>query len=126
MPDLRNKLIRLAHQNPDLRPHLLPLLSKEARSGRAIPAQMEKAWKGLADARSALDQLQGYFDYRLHNRDGQTDMGGNPILNPEQRRQAERLYKELRSLNESLQGSLTELQRLDGPIAGANDFMQYT
>ena len=28
---LRSKLIRLAHTNPEIRPHLLPLLTKEAR-----------------------------------------------------------------------------------------------
>lgn len=30
---LRTRLIRLAHSRPDLRPHLLPLLSKEACGG---------------------------------------------------------------------------------------------
>tara|TARA_B100000925_G_C21778951_1_gene375404 strand:+ start:77 stop:571 length:495 start_codon:yes stop_codon:yes gene_type:complete len=30
MSNLRNKLIRLAHQKPELRKHLLPLLSKQA------------------------------------------------------------------------------------------------
>ncbi len=32
MADLRNRIIRLAHANPDLRPHLLPLLGKSAGS----------------------------------------------------------------------------------------------
>jgi hypothetical protein len=30
MSDLRSKIIRLAHQNPELRPHLLPLVTKTA------------------------------------------------------------------------------------------------
>jgi len=33
--DLRAKVIRLAHSRPDLRPHLLPLLSKDARTKEA-------------------------------------------------------------------------------------------
>jgi hypothetical protein len=39
---LRSKLIRLAHQNPALRPHLLPIL-KEA----GISTQMETYLKGI-------------------------------------------------------------------------------
>lgn len=51
MSDLRSKIIRLAHQNPALRPHLLPLL-KEAAS----PADRKKKimaifkrFKGVGD-----------------------------------------------------------------------------
>jgi hypothetical protein len=33
-PMLRNKIIRLAHQRPDLRPHLLPLLAKTSAGAR--------------------------------------------------------------------------------------------
>jgi hypothetical protein len=32
MSDLRSKIIRLAHQNPELRPHLLPLVTRTAAS----------------------------------------------------------------------------------------------
>lgn len=31
MSDLRNKLIRLAHEKPELREHLLPLIQKQAQ-----------------------------------------------------------------------------------------------
>jgi len=44
--DLRAKVIRLAHSRPDLRPHLLPLLSKDART--------KEAWMRLPDS---------YFDF---------------------------------------------------------------
>ena len=48
MSNLRNKVIRLAHSNPSLRPHLLPLLSdkreiaKIAREVKQIKAQLNK------------------------------------------------------------------------------------
>lgn len=48
MTDLRSKLIRLAHENPDLRPHLLPIL-KEA-------------------ADESLDQFEVQVDRRLSSR----------------------------------------------------------
>lgn len=35
MSDLRNKLIRLAHSKPDLRPDLLPLIRQAGESGEA-------------------------------------------------------------------------------------------
>lgn len=47
MPDLRSKLIRLAHSKPELRTDLLPLLApgqKRARGSR-IPRELLKAWK---------------------------------------------------------------------------------
>lgn len=47
MSDLRSKVIRLAHQNPELRPHLLPLL----QDGRTA-----------ADHLAALVQPKGYGD----------------------------------------------------------------
>jgi len=40
MPDLRSNLIRLAHANPELRPHLLPIL-KKGRSKIWIPKTPE-------------------------------------------------------------------------------------
>lgn len=45
---LLGKVIRLAHANPDLRPHLLPLIKKEAGTGRdisAIAAEIYNLWK---------------------------------------------------------------------------------
>jgi len=36
MSELRKRVIRLAHSQPELRPHLLPLL-KEAQGGRPVP-----------------------------------------------------------------------------------------
>ena len=35
---LRSKIIRLAHQQPELRPHLLPLLKEAAIPGRGAPS----------------------------------------------------------------------------------------
>jgi hypothetical protein len=36
MSDLRNKIIRLAHANPELRPHLLPLLKEGTQEKSAL------------------------------------------------------------------------------------------
>lgn len=46
---LRSKLIRLAHENPELRPHLLPILQKKAQ-GPACHA----GYKHIQQAESAL------------------------------------------------------------------------
>lgn len=46
---LRSKVIRLAHQNPSLRPHLLPLL-KTAAVSMEVAEQIVRAW---ADALSS-------------------------------------------------------------------------
>jgi hypothetical protein len=57
---LRSKLIRLAHQNPELRPHLLPLVTKTA----ALPDGTVKTF--LMVLTSKLTQ----YDKRLSARDG--------------------------------------------------------
>lgn len=36
MSNLRNKIIRLAHENPELRPHLLPLLRESSQDKAAL------------------------------------------------------------------------------------------
>jgi hypothetical protein len=60
MSNLRNKVIRLAHQNPDLRPHLLPLL-KEASKGQA-KAVIQSILKSLdlngLDLEDCVDAVQ--------------------------------------------------------------------
>lgn len=38
--DLRNKIIRLANQKPELRKHLLPLLTEKTASSRNVLAEM--------------------------------------------------------------------------------------
>ena len=48
MSDLRDKLIKLAHENPELRKHLLPLV-KEASSS-------------LSSLRRDREDLEGYLD----------------------------------------------------------------
>jgi len=57
--DLRSKVIRLAHQNPALRPHLLPLL---------------KGGNKVASAES--DFIDGYIEGLLHTSD---DEDGRPL-----------------------------------------------
>lgn len=50
--DLRAKTIRLAYENPDLRPHLVPLLSKEARGTmvavKDLPPVLQRALKEVS------------------------------------------------------------------------------
>ena len=40
MSDLRTRVIRLAHENPSLRPHLLPLLKEAASPAMALARQL--------------------------------------------------------------------------------------
>jgi hypothetical protein len=76
MSNLRNKVIRLAHQNPDLRPHLLPLL-KEASKGQAkaviqsilrsldlngVEAQNLSAWNNKDGVQTHILDLEDYVD----------------------------------------------------------------
>lgn len=51
MSDLRSKIIRLAHQNPESRPHLLPLIAKTAGESDPVLVKMEK------DLRKAHDSV---------------------------------------------------------------------
>lgn len=64
--ELRSKLIRLAHANPDLRPHLLPLLEKEARGDLGTDCYEE-------GDHTPKDTAGDGTCYRLHNEYGNAD-----------------------------------------------------
>ena len=67
MSDLRSKIVRLAHARPDLRPHLLPLVSERV-AGRGIPfhdlpaaddlrdgfRRLTRVWSSQSEATGAL------------------------------------------------------------------------
>lgn len=59
MSDLRSKIIHLAHQNPELRPHLLPLLreSKTAGPFPRVKREIEEDFKRKAITRGERDEL---------------------------------------------------------------------
>jgi hypothetical protein len=53
MDTLRSKLIRLAHQNPEVRPHVLPLLGKTrtaAKHGVSVRAHIEDGLLAIVEA----------------------------------------------------------------------------
>ena len=55
--NLRSKLIRLAHAQPDLRPHLLPLLSRTAEDGWDVSAELRRSLTDLRAARVLMGQM---------------------------------------------------------------------
>jgi len=57
MSNLRSKLIRLAHANPELRPHILPMLSKQAAVATLVRVQDESAFKKAEDVADDLVDL---------------------------------------------------------------------
>ena len=62
---LRSKLIRLAHANPELRPHLLPILTADStRPLHEIADEIRRDWKNVnfaakpyLEAMSGLDKI---------------------------------------------------------------------
>ena len=61
MTDLRSKLIRLAHQNPELRPHILPLLKTAGESVLDYvfdPDELDEAFKNIRGDDMTRDLLQ--------------------------------------------------------------------
>lgn len=52
MSDLRNRLIRLAHSNPELRPHVLPLVADAGRTA---------AWENLPEGWTD-ESVQSFWD----------------------------------------------------------------
>jgi hypothetical protein len=68
MSDLRSRVIRLAHANPALRPHLLPLLKRAAGPGDAV---LSKALDNLADLAELSANAQEIIDgFNLHYASG--------------------------------------------------------
>jgi len=74
MSDLRKKIIRLAQQNPDLRPHLLPLVKEANFPGpyADYSRELEKYYQTLGKAINILAEI--VFDL-----DGETSLKG-PLL----------------------------------------------
>lgn len=56
MSDLRSKIVRLAHARPDLRPHLLPLVTDRV-AGRGIPFHGLPAADDLRDGFRRLTRV---------------------------------------------------------------------
>jgi len=88
MSDLRSKIIRLAHQNPELRPHLLPLVVKTAVSQevKIIAAALlddngHARWPFGIDKAEAVLSLLGirYNDYYEEPR-GKFDSAGRSMV----------------------------------------------
>ena len=62
MSDLRNKLIRLAHEKPELRGYLLPLLKEASRNEQKIKSFIEDEIEAQSLPRSrAIDKLFNEF-----------------------------------------------------------------
>lgn len=58
MSDLRKKVIRLAHLNPALRPHLLPLLKEQKQAaGPLTERDLKQMERELDDIESTHDDL---------------------------------------------------------------------
>jgi len=72
MSTLRSNLIRLAHENPELRPHLLPMLTKEAKPWGKLPKgwtqkSVDSFWNTMVgDAKhkvtKCIEKMEGKFD----------------------------------------------------------------
>lgn len=59
MSDLRSKIIRLAHQNPELRPHLMPLLTKTA--GPMVFESVDSSKSDYGAAKEAMNNAVAYL-----------------------------------------------------------------
>lgn len=54
MTTLRNKVIRLAHENPEMRSHLLPLIAGDL--SKLPPALREQAEKKIEESKKKKDK----------------------------------------------------------------------
>ena len=85
MPDLRSDLIRLAHANPELRPHLLPLLRQgsgtartAAVAGDSIEGHIGKAFTAILSAYAKGFKKEVEGDFKSLKLDGPgSDLGLN-------------------------------------------------
>ena len=75
MGNLRKRTIRLAHENPELRPHLLPLL-KQHKTGAALDAikSLHAASDHLEQAVKTLRGMPGIADFQPKERLEVTDI----------------------------------------------------
>jgi hypothetical protein len=56
---LRSKVIRLAKENPELQPHLLPLLREAALPGRGAPAPWKVGYSVVKSDRAGTGSVYG-------------------------------------------------------------------
>lgn len=74
MSDLRNKIIRLAHKNPELRKDLLPLLTKKSGLKGTLGGAMQNWYASLASYLVKVEDLpirdkrvtDSYLAFKLH------------------------------------------------------------
>lgn len=122
MSDLRSKVIRLAHQNPELRPHLLPLLKEarqigEPRSGGEIGVLEEVkegvnnyiayTFKAGANLKNALKEIERYY-----NPDREPDPELATVL-----MEVQKLLRAYSTYNKSLDGAHKLFNKLNEMIS---------
>ncbi len=84
---LRSKLIRLAHNNPELRPHLMPLLGKTAGPFESVDSSKSDygvAKEAMNDAiaylRKAEENASRAFNYALEGAEQNPGQGHNLLV----------------------------------------------
>ena len=77
MPTLRSKVIRLAHENTNLRPHLLPILMERKTAAPAMPTEVKKFVDAVeANAKEAEMSLSRLVHTKMKD-DGSWQMSDN-------------------------------------------------
>lgn len=89
--NLRSKLIKLAHANPDLRPHLLPMLKS---SSDHDPEQMQYLYEGIHKTLRNMEKASRGVDLALTHASWSNDAVTKPMW--EFISESERLYAALR------------------------------
>jgi hypothetical protein len=84
---LRSKLIRLAHNNPELRPHLMPLLGKTAGPFESVDSSKSDygaAQRAMNDAiaylRMAEENASKAFDHAIDGAEQNPGQGHNLLV----------------------------------------------
>jgi hypothetical protein len=72
-----------------------------------------------------LRELDGLFHYRIVGDGYKDDITGEPILTPEQRREATKVWHSLSAIKEAVEGVWREIKALERGVSQIDDFMNF-
>lgn len=99
--------------------------SRVAR-GKTFESWWNSFREGYGKSSSSLRQLEGFFHYRLFDRDGRTKMDGTPVLTPQEEAAAKKSYAKLQAIEKAYEEAWKHIRDFERDVRALDNYMGYT
>lgn len=103
---------------------------KKIGSRKTSGTTFDSWWKtfreGYGKSSSALKQLEGFFHYRLFDRDGKSKMDGSPVLTPQEVDAAKKSYAKLKKIEKAYEEAWKNIKDFERDVRALDSYMGYS